>query len=91
MTAFFTPPTGIAPIVCAAITAAKTWVEMLAYEFTSETIAQALVKAQHRGVRVVVTIDANILRAGSAALNVLKANGVPLLSTRSTRSCTRKS
>jgi phosphatidylserine/phosphatidylglycerophosphate/cardiolipin synthase-like enzyme len=79
----FSPRGGCEQLVIKAIGSARHDIRMLAYGFTSPSIAQALLAAKRRGVdvRVVVDYKANISEdrsgKGRAALNLLVNAGIP--------------
>ena len=53
---YFTPPTGAASAIVQAINASQSEVLVQAYSFTHNAIAQALVRAHQRGVRILSLI-----------------------------------
>ena len=56
---YFTPPTGAASAIVQAINASQGEVLVQAYSFTHNGIAQALVRAHQRGVKIRVLLDSN--------------------------------
>jgi phosphatidylserine/phosphatidylglycerophosphate/cardiolipin synthase-like enzyme len=73
----FTPGDNVAGIINQEIRAAKSDVRVQAYLFTSKPIADALIAAAKRGVKVEVVADANEYSDGkSSVLPKLASNGV---------------
>ncbi len=54
---FFSPDGGITEEIIAQIDQADNYVDIAMYSFTSESIAEALVRAKERGVRVRILLD----------------------------------
>lgn len=75
----FSPADDPAALVLRTIAAARQSIQVQAYSFTSQPIAQALVDAKTRGVRVEVLVDADMNRRGGKALPKLIAAGVPVM------------
>lgn len=75
----FSPADDPAALVLRTIAAARSSIQVQAYSFTSQPIANALVDARARGVRVEVLVDADMNRRGGKALPKLLAAGVPVL------------
>lgn len=75
--AAFTPGDNVAGIIGQEIRAAKSDIRVQAYLFTSKPIAEALLSAAKRGVKVEVVADANEYADGrTSALPRLAAGGV---------------
>jgi phosphatidylserine/phosphatidylglycerophosphate/cardiolipin synthase-like enzyme len=75
--AAFTPGDNVAGIISQEIRAAKSDVRVQAYLFTSKPIADALISAAKRGVKVEVVADANEYSDGKASvLPKLASHGV---------------
>ena len=74
---YFSPRGGATAAVVREISAAKTSVSVLAYSFTSQPIAEAIIAAHRRGVRVEVVLDES-QRTERAQADELRAAGVPL-------------
>jgi len=75
----FAPRDDTEKVVIELIRSARKSLEVQAYAFTSRSIADALVAAQRRGVRVEVLADAQMNRRGKGnAIGRLLAAGVPV-------------
>jgi phosphatidylserine/phosphatidylglycerophosphate/cardiolipin synthase-like enzyme len=72
------PHGGCGERVIKEIDAAKAWVRILAYSFTSRPIAAALIAAKERGVDVAVVVDRSQPAQHSSQIGALKAAGVPV-------------
>ena len=70
-------------MIIAAINAARRQVLVQAYSFTHRRIAEALVRAKHRGVEVVVLADYEQSRANPAVLRDMPGADVALVYNRS--------
>ena len=75
---FFSPNGGCTEEVVHAIGAAKDRILVQAYSFTSEPIAQALIAAHRRGVRVEVLLDRSQATDRRSSAARLAGAGVPL-------------
>lgn len=76
---FFSPKGGCTDQVVAAIDAAKTSIRIQAYGFTSEPVAQALVRAKGRGLDVQAVLDSSNLTDKYSRMGDLKTAGIPVL------------
>ncbi len=65
-------------VVLDAIGAAKSSIEMAAYEFTDKTVADALIQAHRAGVAVRVVIDLKAAHDKYCVLPMLLAAGIPV-------------
>lgn len=74
----FSPRGGCTTAVLDALSAAKTTVHVQAYTLTSTPIAQALVTAHRRGVKVEVILDKSQASARYSAATFLHNAGVPV-------------
>lgn len=75
---YFSPKGGIRQRLLAAIRGASESVDVAVYHITSFELADALVAAQGRGVRVRVLTDREKLRAGGGAYRILERHRVSL-------------
>ena len=76
-TARFSPKGGVTEMLVAYIGGASKNIRVLAYNFTSKPIAQALVDAQARGVDVQIVLDRSVPTEKNSALPMLKAANIP--------------
>ncbi|MEY2622446.1 MAG: hypothetical protein RIT26_2266 [Pseudomonadota bacterium] len=74
----FTPPAGVAGRVVQAIDGAREEVLVQAYGFTHNAIAQALIRAHRRGVKVEVLLDEKSESTNKYVLALFKEAGVTL-------------
>ena len=75
----FTPPSGCSEKIIEEINSSKVSVYVQAYGFTSKTIADSLIKAHLRGVKVQVILDrSNMSKKGYSKLMDLKEAGVDI-------------
>ena len=74
----FSPDRGALELVLRTIDAAHTSLHMAAYTFTSRPVADALIKAQKRGVDVRVVVDRINAREPYSEVGSLLARGVPV-------------
>lgn len=75
----FSPgPTCEAEIV-ARLSAARSSIRMLAYSFTSATVAEALIAARARGIDVAVVIDKDQAAGRGSQLAALRLAGIPVV------------
>lgn len=72
----FTPGGKCTDLIVKEIRKAKHSIKMMTYSFTSRPIAEALVAASKRGVKVEVLIDRSLLKNPHSALPLLKANRI---------------
>jgi phosphatidylserine/phosphatidylglycerophosphate/cardiolipin synthase-like enzyme len=76
----FTPSQDCTHEIISEINNAKSSVYVQAYSFTSETIADALINAQQRGVRVILLLDKSQNSHNKNSMyNYFIYNGVPVL------------
>jgi len=73
---YFTPPADIAAAIVDVINQSKTEVLVQAYGFTHHGIAEALVKAQDRGVRIRVMLDQKSESINRQVVDKLNAHGI---------------
>jgi phosphatidylserine/phosphatidylglycerophosphate/cardiolipin synthase-like enzyme len=76
----FSPDGGAERLVLKVINTSRSSVRLAAYAFTSPDVVRALRGAKRRGVdvRVVTDEQASRSKAGTAALNLLAADGIPV-------------
>ncbi len=75
----FTPPSGCSEKIIEEINSSKVSVYVQAYGFTSKTIADSLIKAHLRGVKVQVILDrSNMSKKGYSKLMDLKEAGIDI-------------
>jgi phosphatidylserine/phosphatidylglycerophosphate/cardiolipin synthase-like enzyme len=74
----FSPHGGCTEAIITEISNAKSSILVQAYSFTSEPIAQALVAAHKRGVKVQVLVDKGQLKENGAKIDLLANASVPL-------------
>ena len=75
---FFTPPTGAGKALVRWIDDARQEVLVQAYGFTHNAIAQALLRAHQRGVRVAVLLDEKSSSTNRYVIDLLQSNQVAL-------------
>lgn len=75
---YFTPPADVAAAVIEVIDQSKTEVLVQAYGFTHNGIAQALLRANARGVTVKVLLDAKTDTSNRYVTDLLQAQQIPL-------------
>ena len=75
---YFSPHGGCTEHIVKAIGSAKRSILVQAYSFTSQPIAEALVEAQQRGVKVEVIVDKSQLAERHSVMGVLLKAGVPV-------------
>lgn len=73
MSPYFSPRGGATQAIITEIDKAQTEVQVLSYSFTSKPIAEAVLRAQARGVKVEVIMDRSQLTATSSAWPVLQS------------------
>ncbi|CAN1525947.1 nuclease NucT [Burkholderiaceae bacterium] len=73
---YFSPPAGAAAAIVKAVDASEREVLVQAYGFTHQGIAQALVRAQQRGVAVQVLLDMKTGKSNRGVADVLAAGHV---------------
>ncbi len=76
--AFFSPRGGCEEAIVSAIDAAKKTVDCAVYTFTSRPIAQALVRAKRRGVKVRVIVDRTQSAGTYSKKRYLLKKGIPV-------------
>jgi phosphatidylserine/phosphatidylglycerophosphate/cardiolipin synthase-like enzyme len=74
--AYFSPHGGVTDALVKYIDTAKSSVRVLAYNFTSKPVAQALIDAHKRGVDVQIVLDKSVPTERDSALPDLLAAGV---------------
>jgi phosphatidylserine/phosphatidylglycerophosphate/cardiolipin synthase-like enzyme len=74
----FSPAGGCTSAIVAALAAARTTVDVLAYSFTSAPIAKALLDAHRRGVAVRVVVDQSQRTARGSVAGYVAKQGVPV-------------
>lgn len=75
----FTPPSGCSEKIIEEINNSKASIYVQAYGFTSKTIADSLIKAHLRGVKVQVILDrSNMSKKGYSKLMDLKEAGIDI-------------
>lgn len=75
----FTPPSGCSEKIIEEINSSKASIYVQAYGFTSKTIADSLIKAHLRGVKVQVILDrSNMSKKGYSKLMDLKEAGIDI-------------
>ncbi len=73
----FTPPSGCSEKIVDEINNANNTIYVQAYAFTSKTIAEGLINAHSRGVKVSVILDrSNMSKKGYSKLRELKQAGI---------------
>ena len=75
---YFTPPAGAAQAIVQAVDASRQEVLVQAYGFTHNAIAQSLLRAHARGVRVQVLLDAKSDKTNRYVIDLLERAQVPL-------------
>ncbi len=76
--ACFSPNGRCTNLIVSSIDNAKKSIDVMAYSFTSQPIAEALVTAHKRGVNVQILIDKSQLKEKYSQLNYLGQNGLSL-------------
>ncbi len=75
---YFSPNGGCTDAILSQLNQAKTEILLQAYSFTSKPIAQALIQAQKRGVRITAVLDKSNRRQKYSAATFLKNVGIPV-------------
>lgn len=75
---YFSPRNGCTAAIIRELDAAKSEILLQAYSFTSTPIAQALLAARERGVKVEAILDKSQRRDKQTTTTVLAAAGIPL-------------
>ena len=75
---YFSPNGGCTDAILSQLSQAKTEILLQAYSFTSKPIAQALIQAQKRGVRITAVLDKSNRRRKYSAATFLKNVGIPV-------------
>lgn len=73
---YFSPKGGCCEKICELISLASDEILMQAYAFTSEPIAEKLIKAKKRKVNVSLILDSDQVRARCSQISLLKKNGI---------------
>ena len=68
---YFTPPAGAASAIVQAIDGSQREVQVQAYGFTHNAIAQALIRAHRRGVKIYVLLDKKSEKTNRYVIDVL--------------------
>lgn len=74
----FSPDAGALDLVIRGIGSARSSLNVAAYSFSSRPIAEALVSAHRRGVKVAVVADSQQNKKGYTAVRYLFNNGIPV-------------
>src|SRR5512134_2882610 len=74
---YFSPDGGCAAALTNAIGRARTNIFVQAYSFTSAPVAESLVRAHRRGVRVQVILDKSQRTGSYSSATFLRNNGIP--------------
>jgi phosphatidylserine/phosphatidylglycerophosphate/cardiolipin synthase-like enzyme len=77
-TVYFSPQGGATDAIVACLDTARSTVRVLAYSFTSERIAAALIAAHRRGEDVQVIVDKSQRRATGSRVHAVSSAGVPV-------------
>lgn len=72
----FTPTHHCLPLILETIQKAQQTIKVQAYSFTSKEIAEALLKAHQRGVKVIIIADKNNRTAAHTQVRDLKSQGI---------------
>jgi phosphatidylserine/phosphatidylglycerophosphate/cardiolipin synthase-like enzyme len=75
---YFSPNGGCTDAILSQINQAKTEILLQAYSFTSRPIAQALIQAQKRGVKISAVLDKSNRRQKYSAATFLQNMGIPV-------------
>jgi len=75
---YFSPRGGCTDAILSQINQAKTEILLQAYSFTSQPIAQALIRAHQRGVRISAVLDKSNRSKKYSAATFLKNVGIPV-------------
>ena len=75
---YFSPNGGCTDAILAQINQAKTEILIQAYSFTIQPIAQALIRAQKRGVKISAVLDKSNRSQQYSAATFLKNMGIPV-------------
>ena len=75
---YFTPPAGAAQAIVRTVDASRQEVLVQAYGFTHNAIAQSLVRAQTRGVRVRVLLDAQSDKTNRYVIDLFRDAALPV-------------
>ena len=74
----FTPPVGVAHALVKYLDLAQSEILVQAYGFTHNAIAQALVRAHQRGVKVQVLLDEKSESTNRYVISLFRSTGVPM-------------
>lgn len=77
---YFSPNGGIRQRLVRAIQESKQGIDIAVYNFTVAELAEALLTAKTRGVRIRVLVDREKAEAGGPGIRALQVNGVPVRS-----------
>ncbi|AFC69799.1 phospholipase [Rickettsia amblyommatis] len=75
----FTPPSGCSKVITAIIDKASTSIYVQAYGFTDVDIADSLIAAHNRGVKVKILLDKSNLHSKYSKLSKIKSAGIDVL------------
>jgi phosphatidylserine/phosphatidylglycerophosphate/cardiolipin synthase-like enzyme len=75
---YFSPHGGCTDAILSQINQAKTEILLQAYSFTSQPIAQGLIRAKERGVRITAVLDKSNRSQKYSAAASLKSMGIPV-------------
>jgi phosphatidylserine/phosphatidylglycerophosphate/cardiolipin synthase-like enzyme len=75
---YFSPNGGCTDAILSQINRAQKEILLQAYSFTSKPIAQALIQAQKRGVKIIAVLDKSNKRQKYSAATFLKNMGIPV-------------
>jgi phosphatidylserine/phosphatidylglycerophosphate/cardiolipin synthase-like enzyme len=75
---YFSPNGGCTDAILSQVNQAKTEILLQAYSFTSKPIAQALIRAHQRGVRISAVLDKSNRSQKYSAATFLKNLGIPV-------------
>ncbi len=79
MKSCFTPQQKCLPLIVNEINQAKKMILMQCYSFTSQDIADALIRAHHRGVKITIITDKSQLKERYSKIPILFKNGINVL------------
>jgi len=74
---YFSPHGGCSEAITRELGEAKSEILIQAYSFTSKDVAEAVVKAHNRGVKVLAILDKSQLKEKYSAANFLANSGIP--------------
>jgi len=79
MHAFFSPDDDLEELLIQLINAEQMAIQLAVFSFTDGAIAQALINARRRGVKIVVITDISGARDKFSKIDLLKKNGITVL------------